>query len=81
MPKLSLPAEVIFRINKFLSSPSRFKESIPVFTRDWDDYDTCLHVHTTYKMMCYIKKTQPMMFMFEWSSFEYKLFLYVYQQY
>ena len=79
MPKLSLPEDVLFRINKFLSSPSRFKEHIPVSTRNWYDYDTCLHVHTKYKLLCYINNTQPMMFMVEWSSYEYELFLYVYQ--
>lgn len=75
--KLHLPAEVVLRINKYMASPSSFI-NVQVSTKDWDDYDKCLHLHKKYKLLCYIKKKEPIMFMEDWNSEVYELFLHVY---
>jgi hypothetical protein len=77
--KLPLPKEVILRINKYMSSPTSFLvKHVPVSTRDWSDYDRCLHLHKQYKIYCYLHHITPMEFMSTWTSSDYELFLYVY---
>ena len=78
--KLPLPKEVILRINKYMSSPSSCIKyaCLPVSTRDWSDYDRCLHLYKQYKFCCYLHHITPMMIMTTWTSSEYELFLYVY---
>ena len=78
--QLPLPHEVILRINKYLSSPTSFLvKHVPVSTRDWNDYDRCLHLHQQYKFFCYVHKIPTMMIMLNWTSNDYELhFIYMY---
>jgi hypothetical protein len=78
--QLHLPSEVVIQINKFMSSPSSVIKyfCVPVSNLDWDDYDRCLQVHKRYKLLCYIKKTEPMPLVVNWTSEDYELFLHVY---
>jgi len=80
--KLPLPHEVILRINKYMSSPTSSLincNCLPVSTRDWDDYDRCLHLHQQYKYFCYLHKFPTMLMMLNWTSTDYELyFIYVY---
>ncbi len=78
--RLPLPPEVILRINKYMSSPtSTLVKDVPVSTRDWVDYDRCLHLHQQHKYFCYLHKFPTMTVMLNWTSNDYELyFIYVY---
>ena len=78
--QLPLPHDVILRINKYMSSSTSFLvKDVPVSTRDWHDYDRCLHLHQQYKYFCYVHKFPTMMVMLNWTSDDYELhFIYMY---
>ena len=78
--KISLPSEVTYQINKFMSTPSSHAISqvcIPVSTRDWDDYEKCLQFLKCYKLQCYAQNVKPIIPPKNWNAVDYELFLFV----